>query len=143
MSEFGIGCLQIDDASLPSRTSHDQGVIFDDTGQWLVQGRGWTNQVNNQNLRVKNKDATAKTREAVPDPMSAGAKGTVRTKNKGTVPLDMGGEKPVLAELHTYRFTLDNWKCWSCWVETRHQSIGIECQIQTLHPRKNSWILLY
>ena len=70
--------------------------------------------------RVKNKDTTADTREAVPDPMSSGAKGTVRTNNKGTVPtakskgivpLDMGGEKPVLAELPINRFTLDKCKC--------------------------------
>ena len=48
--------------------------------------------------------------------MSSSSKGTVRTKNKGTVPtvkskgtvrLDMGGEKPFLAELPTDRFTLD------------------------------------
>ena len=80
-SEFGIGCLHIDYASLP----------------------GGTNPFNNQHLRVKNNDATAKTREAVPDPTSSGA--------KNTVPLDMGGENPVLAELHTDRFTLENWKC--------------------------------
>ena len=28
MSEFGIGCLQIDDASLPDTTRHDEGAIF-------------------------------------------------------------------------------------------------------------------
>ena len=53
--------------------------------------------------------------------MSAGAKGTVRTKNKGTVPtvkskgdvtLDMGGENPVSAEIPTDRFTLDKWNCY-------------------------------
>ena len=40
--------------------------------------------------------------EAVPHPTSA--------DTKNTVPLDMGSEKPVLSELHTDRFTLDNWK---------------------------------
>ena len=53
--------------------------------------------------------------------MSTGAEGIVRTNNKGTVPtvkskgtvtLDMGGEKPVLSELSTDRFTLDKWKCY-------------------------------
>ena len=97
--EFGIGCLQIDDTSIPGTTSHDQGATFSDTGQCLVQGGGGTNSVNNEHSRVRNNDATAKTREAVPDPTSAGA--------KNTVPLNMGGEKPVLAELHTDRFTLD------------------------------------
>ena len=106
MYEFGIGCLQIDDAYLPGTTSHDQGAIFSDAGQWVVQGRGGTNPVKNKHSRVNNKDATAKTRKAVPDPTSADAEGTVHTKNKGTVPMDMGGEKPVLAELHTDRFTL-------------------------------------
>ena len=71
--------------------------------------------------RVNNKDTSADTRKAIPYPTIAGAKGTVRTKNKGTVPtvkskdtvpLDMGGEKPVLAELPTDRFTLDKWKCY-------------------------------
>ena len=104
VSEFGIGCLQIDDVSLPGTTSHNQGATSADAGQWVVQGRGGTNPINNQHSRVKNKDATAKTREAVPDHTSAGA--------KNTVPLDMGGEKPVLAKLHTYRFTLDKWKCY-------------------------------
>ena len=33
VSEFGIGCLQIDDASLPCTTSHDQGATFSDAGQ--------------------------------------------------------------------------------------------------------------
>ena len=32
VSEFGIGCLQIDDAYLHSTTSHDQGVTFSDVG---------------------------------------------------------------------------------------------------------------
>ena len=91
VSEFGIGCLQIDDASLPGTTSHDQGATFADAGQWLVKRRGGNNPVNNQHSRVKNKDPTVKTCEGVPDPTSAGAKGTVLTKNKGTVPLDMGG----------------------------------------------------
>ena len=31
--EFGIGCLHIDDASLPDTTRHDHGVIFANTGQ--------------------------------------------------------------------------------------------------------------
>ena len=66
--------------------------------------------------RVENTDTAADTREVVPDPTSAGAEGTVRTKNKftvptvkskGTVPLDMGVENPVSAELPTNRFTLD------------------------------------
>ena len=70
--------------------------------------------------RVKNKDTSADTCEAVTDPTSARAEGTVRTNNKGTVPtakskgivpLDMGGEKPVLAELPINRFTLDKCKC--------------------------------
>ena len=95
----------------PATTSHDQYAIFSDALQWVVQGRGGTNPVKNKHSRVNNKDATAKTHKAVPDPTSADAEGTVHTKNKGTVPMDMGGEKPVLAELHTYRFTLDNWKC--------------------------------
>ena len=112
VSEFGIGCLQIDGASLPGTTSHDQGANFSGAGHWLVQGRDGTNPVHNQHLRVKNKDTTEKTRKAVPDPKSPGAKSTVCTKENGTVPLDMGGEKPVLSELHTYRFTLDNWKCY-------------------------------
>ena len=112
MSEFGIGCLQIDDAYLTGTSSHNQEVTFADAGQWLIQGRGRTNPVNNQHLRVKNKDATAKRRESAPDPTSAGAKGTVPTKNKGNVPLDMGGKKPVLAELPKDRFTLDNWNCY-------------------------------
>ena len=42
--------------------------------------------------------------EAVPDPTSADA--------ENTVPLDMGSKKLVLVELHTDRFTLDNWKCY-------------------------------
>ena len=112
VSEFGIGCLQIDDASLPGTTIHDQGATFSDAGQWIIQGRCGTNPVNNQHLRVKNKDTDADTHEAVPDPTSAGAKGTVRTKNKGTVPLDMGGKNPVLAEQPADRFTSDNWKCY-------------------------------
>ena len=65
--------------------------------------------------RIKNKDTAADTFKAVPYPTSAGAEGTVRTKNKGTVPtvkskdtipLDMGGEKPVLSELPTDIYTL-------------------------------------
>ena len=102
--EFGIECLHIDDASLPGTTSHNQGATFTDAVQWVVQGCGGNNPVNNQHSRVKNNNATAKTREAVPDPTRAG------TKN--TVPLDMGGVKPVLDKLHTDRFTLDNWKCY-------------------------------
>ena len=46
VSEFGIGCLQIYDTSLPSTTSHDQSVTFADAGQWSVQGSGGTNPVN-------------------------------------------------------------------------------------------------
>ena len=60
--------------------------------------------------QVKNKDTAADTHEAVLHPTSTGAEGTVCTKNKGTVPLNMGGEKPFLSELPTDRFTLDNWK---------------------------------
>ena len=56
-----------------------------------------TNPVKNQHSRIMNS-------KAVPDPTSADA--------KNTVPLDMGSEKPVLAEIHTDRFTLDNWKCY-------------------------------
>ena len=94
VSGFGIDCLQIDDAYLPDTTRHDQGAIFANAGQWIVQE---TNPVNNQHLRVMDS-------EAVPDPTS--------TYAENTVPLDMGSEKPVLAELHTYRFNLDNWKCY-------------------------------
>ena len=121
VSEFGIGCLRIDDASLPGTTSHDQGVTFSNAGKWVVQGRDRTNPVNNQHSPVKNEDTAAETRKAVPEPTSAGGtEGTVRTKNegtiptvksKGTVPLDMGGEKPVLADLFTDRFTLDKRMC--------------------------------
>ena len=93
VSEFGIGCLQIDDASLPNTTRHEQGAIFANSGRWIVQE---TNPVNNQHSRVMDS-------EAVPDPTSADA--------KNSVPLDMGSEKPVLAELHTDIFTLYNWKC--------------------------------
>ena len=82
MSEFGIGCLYIDDTSLT----------------------GGINPVNNQHLRVKNNNATTKTRKAAPDPMGTGA--------KNTVPLDMGGEKPVLGELHIDGLTLEDWKCY-------------------------------
>ena len=32
VSDFGIGCLHIDDLSLPSMISHDQGAIFPDLG---------------------------------------------------------------------------------------------------------------
>ena len=53
------------------------------------------NPFNNQHSRFNNS-------EAVPDPTSADA--------KNTVPLDMGSEKPVFAELHTDRFTLEKWK---------------------------------
>ena len=56
-----------------------------------------TNPFNNQHSQVKNS-------KAVPDPTSA--------DSENTVPLDMGSEKPVLSELHTERFTLDNWKCY-------------------------------
>ena len=94
VSEFGIGCLHIDDAYLPDTTRHDQGVIFANAVQWIVQD---TKPVNNQYSRVVDS-------EAVPDPTSADA--------KNTVPLDMGIEKPVLAELHTGIFTMDNWKCY-------------------------------
>ena len=104
VSEFGIKFLHIDDASLPGTISHDQGATFADTGQLIFQGGGVNNLVNNQHSRVKNTDATAKTSEAVPDPISAGA--------GKTIPLDMGGKKTVLAELHTDRFTLYNWKCY-------------------------------
>ena len=97
VSEFGIGCLQIDDTSLLDTTRHDQGAIFSNVGQWIVQGGVETNPVNNQHSWVKNS-------EAVPHPTSA--------DTKNTVLLDMGSEKPVLAELHTDRFTLDNWKCY-------------------------------
>ena len=126
VSEFGIRCLQIDDASLPGTTSHYQGANFSDVGQWVIQGRGGTNPVNNQHSRVKNKDSTEKTRKAVPDSTSAGAKNTVRTKNKGTVPLDMGGKKPVLSELHTERFNLDNWKCYLDICATYHTFFVME-----------------
>ena len=78
VSEFGIGCLYIDDTSLT----------------------GGINPVNNQHLRVKNNNATTKTRKAAPDPMGTGA--------KNTVPLDMGGEKPVLGELHIDGLTLED-----------------------------------
>ena len=92
--EFGIGRLKIDDAFLPGTTSHEQGVIFDDAGQCVVQGRGGTNPVNNKHSQVKNK-------------------GTIHTvKSKGTITLDMGGEKPVLDEIPTDRFTLDKCKCY-------------------------------
>ena len=104
VSEFGIGCLQIDDTSLPSTIIHNQCVTFAEAEQCVVQGGGSTNPVNNQYLRVKNNNDTAKTCEALPDPTSAGT--------ESTIPLYMGGKKPVLAELHTYRFTLDNWKCY-------------------------------
>ena len=160
--EFGIGCLQIDDTSLPGTTSHNQGVMFADAGKWVAQGRDGTNPVNkkqgiktasgpalkiktgsaksgfvsphekpvwlakvakrvNPSNRFKNKDTDAYRHEAVLDPTSAGAKGTVCTNNKGTIPtvkstgtvrLDMGGEKPVLSKLPTDRFTLDKWKCY-------------------------------
>ena len=66
--------------------------FFSNTGQWIVQE---TNPVNNQHLQVMDS-------EAVPDPTSADA--------ENTVPLDMVSKKPVLVELHTERFTLDNWK---------------------------------
>ena len=108
VSEFGIGCLHIDDASLPGTTSHDQGVTFSDAGQWVVQERGGINPVNNQHSRVKNKDTAAEIHEAVPYTTSDGGEGYVRTKNKGTlptvkskgtIPLDMGSKKPVLSEL--------------------------------------------
>ena len=121
VSEFGIGCLQIDDASLPGTNSHNQGVTFADVGQWVVQGRDGTDPINNQHLQFKNKDTAACTREAIPDTTSTGAEGTVRTnikgtvptvKSKGTIPLDMGVEKPVLAKLPTDRFTLEKWKCY-------------------------------
>ena len=78
-------------------TSHDQGAIFANAVQWVVQGGGGTNSVNNQHSRVKNS-------EAISDPKSAGA--------ENTVPLDMGSEKPILAKLHTDRFTLYIWKCY-------------------------------
>ena len=89
MSEFGIGCLQIDDASLPGTTSHDQGANFADAGQWIVQWGGGTNPDNNQHSWVKHNYATAKTSESVPHPTSAGA--------ENTVSLDMVGKKTVLA----------------------------------------------
>ena len=60
VSEFGIGCLQIYDASLPGTTSQDQCANFSDAGQRVVQGRGGTKPVNNQHSQVKNKDATVK-----------------------------------------------------------------------------------
>ena len=104
VSEFGIGFLQIDDASLLGTTSHDQGAAFSDAGKWVAQGGGGTNPVNNQHSQVKNIDATAKTRKAVPYPTCAG--------DEHIVPLDMGSKKPVLVELHTDRFTLENWKCY-------------------------------
>ena len=72
MSEFGIRCLHIDDASLLGTTSHIQGATFLDAGTFVVQGRGGKNPVNNQHSWVKNKD---------------------------TVPLGMGGENPSLAEI--------------------------------------------
>ena len=84
VSEFGIGCLHIDDASLPGTISHDQGATFADVGQSVVQGGDRIKPVNNQHSQVKNNNATAKTREAIPDPTSTGA--------ENTVPLDMGGE---------------------------------------------------
>ena len=37
VSEFGIGCLQIYDTYLPNTTRHDQGDIFANAGQWIVQ----------------------------------------------------------------------------------------------------------
>ena len=95
MSEFGIGCLHIDDTSPPGTTRHDQGANFYNAGKWVVQGGGGTNPVNNQHSRVNNS-------EAVPDPTSADA--------KNTLPLDMVSKKPVLAKLRTDRFNLDNWK---------------------------------
>ena len=69
--------------------------------------------------QVNNNDTASETHETVPDPTSAGDKGTVRTNNKvtvttvkskGTILLDMGGEKPFLAELPTDRFNLEKWK---------------------------------
>ena len=71
--------------------------MFSNAGQWIVQGGGETNPVNNQHSQVNNS-------EAVPDSTSADA--------KNTEPLDMGSENPVLAKLHTDQFTLDNWKCY-------------------------------
>ena len=108
MSEFGIRCLQIDDTSLPDTTRHDQGAIFSNTGQWIFQE---TNPVNNQHSQVMDS-------EAVPDPTSADA--------ENTVPLDMGSEKPILAELHTDRFTLDNWKCYLDICATYHTFFAME-----------------
>ena len=102
VSEFGIRCLHSDDASLPGTTRHNQGATFADAGQRIVQGGGGTKTDKNKHSRVKNNNATEKTREAVPDTTSAGA--------QNTVPPDMGGQKPILAELHIDRFTLDNWK---------------------------------
>ena len=64
-------------------------------GQWVVQWGGGTDPVNNQHSRVHNS-------EAVPYPTSTDA--------KNTVPLDMGSKNPVLSELHTDRFILDNCK---------------------------------
>ena len=92
VSKFGIRYLQIDDASVPDTTRHDQGEIFVNAGQWIVQE---TNTVKNQHLRVMDS-------EAIPYPRTTNA--------KNTVPLDMGSKNLVLAELHTDRFTLDNWK---------------------------------
>ena len=71
--------------------------LFSNPGKWIVKGGGNTNPVNNHHTQIKNS-------EAVTDPTSANA--------KNTIPLDMGSEDPVLAELHTYRSTLENWKCY-------------------------------
>ena len=72
--------------------------------QWIVQGGGGNNPDKNHHSRVNNNDSTAKTREAVPYFTSAVA--------ENNVPLDIGGEKPVLSKLHKDRFTLENWKCY-------------------------------
>ena len=37
VSEFGIGFLKIDDASLPDTTRHDQWEFFSNAEQWIVQ----------------------------------------------------------------------------------------------------------
>ena len=83
VSEFGIGCLQIDDESLPVMTKYDQGANFSNAGQWLVQGGSRNNPVNNEHLRVNNS-------KDVPDPTSA--------DSENTVPLDMDSKKPIFGQ---------------------------------------------
>jgi len=117
VSEFGVRCTEVGDAG---HGVTNRGVALAGTGQWMVQGRGGTNPLTEEikpkkTPQKKIECATKIAGEELPAWVNNLKKKVIATspkKKSRQVKNVVVGEKPVLTEMATDRFTLDWWKCY-------------------------------